>query len=307
MTAITTKLWRTPHGAVALARGSEMMALWCTSPAIVLMLATTLAPFCAVLVLSLTDYELGDLTLSWIGLANFARAIRDPEVRQAVANTFVFAGMVVPSAVCLALFFALLVNSRTKSRRLYELAFFLPITATMPVMSLVWSFLLHDRIGPITTLLQFFGVPTVQFFSNPTIILGTLAVIAVWQHMGFCFIIFLAGLTTVPAELYEAAALDGADRGWEKFRRITWPHVAPTALVAVLLTTMRTFQVFELVAVLTQGGPAGRSQVILYKTYLEAFSYFRVGYGSALTLIFVTIVGTISLIQLTFARRNRAA
>ncbi|MEZ2127918.1 MULTISPECIES: carbohydrate ABC transporter permease [unclassified Sinorhizobium] len=295
------------HAAWTARRRSETMALWCVGPAVVLITLTTLAPFAAVVLFSFTDYELGALHLDWIGLGNFAKALTDPEALQAVRNTFLFTGMVVPAAVVLGLFFALLVNARSRTRRFYEILFFLPITATMAVMSLVWSFILHERIGPVKTLFQALGLPSVDFFSDPAIVLATLAFIAVWQHMSFCFTIFLAGLTTIPKELYEAAALDGADRGWDRFRRITWPQLAPTTLVAVLLTTVRAFQVFELVVVLTEGGPAGRSDVILYKTYLEAFSYFRVGYGSALTLIFVAMIGTISLIQFLVARKERAA
>ncbi|RWX74847.1 sugar ABC transporter permease [Neorhizobium lilium] len=295
------------YGAMAARARSEQMAFWCIGPAVFLIVVTTVVPFATVLAFSFTDYQLGDAGLNWVGLANFSKALGDPQVRQAVTNTFLFAGMVVPTTVVLALFFALLVNSRTVTRRFYELVFFLPITATMPVMSLVWSFILHDRIGPIARLLQYFELPAIGFFSDPDFALGSIALIAIWQHTCFCFIIFLAGLTTIPKEMYEAAALDGADRGWEKFRRITWPQLAPTTLVAALLTTIRTFQVFELVVVLTSGGPAGRSQVILYKTYLEAFSYLRIGYGSALTLIFVAMVCAISLVQFRIARRQQAA
>ena len=177
----------------------------------------------------------------------------------------------------------------------------------MTVMSLVWSFILHERIGPVKALLDDFGLPYVSFFSDPDIVLVTLAFIAVWQHACFCFILFLSGLTTIPGELYDAAALDGTDRGWEKFRRITWPQLVPTTLLVVLLTTIRTFQVFDLVVILTQCGPSGRTEVILYRMYLEAFSYFRVGYGSALTVIFMVMIGTVTLLQFWTARRKNAA
>lgn len=306
MSAVTQAI--IPHHAAWTARRrSERMAHWCIAPATLLMILSTLLPFAAVLLLSLTDYELGDVHLDWIGLGNFVRAAKDPDVLHAVMNTFVFAAMVVPTAVGLGLFLALLVNARTKTRRFYELLFFLPITATMTVMSVVWSFILHERIGPVKVILESLGLPSVNFFSDPGVVLTTLAFIAVWQHMCFCFIIFLAGLTAIPTELYEAAALDGADRGWEQFRRITWPQLAPTTLVVVVLTTIHTFHVFDLVVVLTQGGPAGSSEVILYKTYLEAFSYFRIGYGSALILIYVAMVGLISVAQFWFAKRRHAA
>lgn len=296
-----------PLAAVAAETRQARLAHLCIAPAVVLMVLTTLIPFAAVIVLSFTDFQLGATQWDWIGLNNFARALEDHSARRAVTNTLLFTGMVVPLAVGLGLLFALLVHARRRTRRLYELLFFLPLTATMTVMALVWSFVLHGRIGPVNALLQAIGLPAIDFFSDPAAVLPTLAIIAVWQHLCFCFIIFLAGLTTIPEELYEAAALDGADRGWERFRRITWPLLAPTTLVVVLLTTIRAFQVFDLVVVLTQGGPAGRSEVILYEMYLEAFAYFRIGYGSALTLIFVAMVGIVSLAQLWVAQRRRAA
>ena len=296
-----------PLAALAAEKRQARLAHFCIAPAVLLMVFTTLVPFAAVIVLSFTDFRLGATQWNWVGLDNFARAWEDEGAQRAVVNTLLFTGMVVPLAVGLGLFFALLVHARRRTRRLYELLFFLPLTATMTVMALVWSFVLHGRIGPVNALLQSIGLPAVDFFSDPETVLPTLAIIAVWQHLCFCFIIFLAGLTTIPEELYEAAALDGADRGWERFRRITWPLLAPTTLVVVLLTTIRAFQVFDLVVVLTQGGPAGRSEVILYEMYLEAFAYFRVGYGSALTLIFVAMVGIVSLAQLWVAQRGRVA
>ena len=303
-----TSMSHTGEFAVKIARRrSEMMAFWCVSPAVLLMAVTTLAPFAAVLALSFTDYELGAIQMDWVGLANFAKILKDPTALRAVTNTLLFSGITVPLAVGLGLVLALLVNGRTKSRRIYEVLLFLPITATMTVMSLVWSFILHERIGPVKALLDAFGLPSVSFFSDPDIVLVTLAFIAVWQHACFCFILFLSGLTTIPGELYDAAALDGADWGWEKFRRITWPQLAPTTLVVVLLTTIRAFQVFDLVVILTQGGPSGRTEVILYKMYLEAFSYFRVGYGSALTVIFMVMIGAVTLLQFWAARRKNAA
>ncbi len=295
------------HGAHWQARRSERLAHICIAPAVILMVITTLAPVGAVLALSLTDYQLGALSFNWVGLDNFASALQDRGAQRAVSNTLLFAAMVVPVSVGMGLFFALLVVSRTRTRRFYELMIFLPLTTTMAAMAIVWSFVLHGRIGPVNGLMAAIGLPTIDFFSDPGAVLPSLALIGVWQHMCFCFIVFLAGLMAIPKDLYEAAALDGADCGWEKFRRITWPLLGPTTLVVVLLTTIRAFQVFDLVVVLTQGGPAGRSEVILYEMYLEAFAYFRVGYGSTLALIFIAMVGTISLLQLWYARRRRAA
>ena len=157
--------------------------------------------------------------MDWVGLANFVKILKDPAALRAVTNTLLFSGITVPLAVRLGLVLALLINGRTKVDAFTRAA--VPSNhCTMTVMSLVWSFILHERIGPVKALLDDFGLPSVSFFSDPYIVLVTLAFIAVWQHACFCFILFLSGLTTIPGELYDAAALDGTDRGWEKFRRI---------------------------------------------------------------------------------------
>ena len=174
----------------------------------------------------------------------------------------------------------------------------------MTVMAIVWSFLLHGRIGPVNALLSWLGLPTIDFLSDPDAVLASLALVGVWQLIGFNMILFLAGLTVIPRDLYEAAALDGADAAWERFRRITLPMLGPTMMVVVLLTSIRTFQVFDTVVVLTQGGPAGASDVLLYEIYLESFSYFRIGYGSALTIVYLVIVGGFAVLQVWLADRR---
>ncbi|WP_370677790.1 carbohydrate ABC transporter permease [Pleomorphomonas sp. PLEO] len=278
----------------------------CVIPALLLLIATTLFPLLAVLLLSFSDYQLGGLSLHWIGLTNFERIATSDTASRAIVNTLIFTAMVVPASVGLGLLLALLVRGRNRTRRLYELLLFLPLTATMTVMAIVWSLLLHERIGPVNAVLKALGLAPIAFLSDVETVLPSLALIAIWQQASFCFVFFLAGLTAIPGELYEAAALDRVGSGWERFRRITWPLLAPTTLVVVLLTTIKAFQAFDLVAVLTQGGPQDASLVLLYETYLEAFSYFRIGYGSALTMLFVVFVGAVSALQMWSARREIA-
>jgi len=274
-------------------------------PAVILLVLTILIPCLTVVALSFTDYQLGSLSLSWVGLENFLKIVQSHTARRALSNTLVFTAIVVPASVALGLLLALLVSARGRVRRLYELLLFLPLTATMTVMAIVWSLVLHGQIGPVNKVLTTLGFSPISFLSDAGTVLPTLAAIAVWQHTSFCFVVFLAGLTSIPGELYEAAALDRVNGAWERFRRITWPLLAPMTLVVVLLTTIKAFQVFDLVAVLTQGGPAGASEVLLYEIYLQAYSYFRIGYGSALTMLFVLMVGSVTALQVWFARRRK--
>jgi multiple sugar transport system permease protein len=290
---------------VSLRDAAALHAAVCVMPAVLLLVATTLLPLVVVLLLSFTDYQLGGTTLRFVGIGNFLRIGESANAGRAIVNTLAFTAMVVPASVGLGLVLALLVRGRGRMRRAYELLLFLPLTATMTVMAIVWSLLLHGQIGPVNVALKAAGLAPVEFLSDADTVLPSLALIAVWQQASFCFVVFLAGLTAIPGELYEAAALDRVSSGWERFRRITWPLLAPTTLVVVLLTTIKAFQVFDLVAVVTKGGPQGASEVLLYETYLQAFSYFRIGYGSALTMLFIVFVGGVSALQMWSASRRQ--
>ena len=274
------------------------------APACLLFLALILLPLITVLVLSTTDYTLASTDLSFIGLDNYQALFADDGARRALVNTLTYVGIVVPAAVALGLLLALLVHRRGRSRRFYEIVFFLPVTSTMVAMAVVWQYLLHGRIGPINAVLSGLGLPRVDFLTDPDIALYALAAIGVWQLVGFTMVLFLAGLTAIPKELYEAAALDGADRGFDRFWRISWPLLAPTTLFVAVTTSITAFQVFDSVAVLTRGGPMHATEVLLYTIYLEGFQYFEIGYASALTTVFLLFILAFSLIQIGLADRR---
>jgi multiple sugar transport system permease protein len=274
------------------------------APAAVLLICLILLPLAIVLVLSVTDYTLAAVDLSFVGLANYEQIFTDPGTRRALVNTLIYVGLVVPASVGLGLAIASLVHRRGRSRRIYEMAFFLPVTSTMVAMAVVWQYLLHGRIGPINAVLSAVGIERIDFLTDPDVALYSLVAIGIWQLVGFTMVLFLAGLTAIPREIYEAAALDGVDSGFDRFWRITWPLLAPTTLFVVVTTSITSFQVFDTVAVLTQGGPMQSTEVLLYKVYLEGFQYFEIGYASALITVFLVFVLAFSLIQIGLADRR---
>lgn len=284
----------------ALQRSAYLFVL----PATALIILLIVIPVITVLYLSVTDYTLTSPDMSFVGLSNYLSIIAEHETRTALINTVIYAAIVVPSSVCLGLILAMLVHRRGRSRRFYELVFFLPVTSTMVAMAIVWQYLLHGRIGPINAILGLVGMPPIDFLTDPTIALYALAGIGIWQLAGFTMVLFLAGLTAIPKELYEAAALDGADAGADRFLTVTWPLLAPTTLFVVITTSITAFQVFDTVAVLTQGGPMQSTQVLLYKTYQEAFQYFEIGFASALTVIFLLIILAFSALQFFVADKR---
>lgn len=269
-------------------------------PAFVLLLLTMLLPLAVLLWLSLTNYEFGGVDMDWVGLANFQKALADPIIRRSLVNTLLYVAIVVPGGVLGALLIAVLVHRRTRTRSFYEVVYFLPVTSTLIAMATVWQFLLHPSLGPVNGLLKGLGIGPVAFLSEPSTALATLAVIGIWQLLGFNMILFLAGLTAIPRDLYEAADIDGCSSGIDRFLTITWPLLGPTTMFVLVTTMITAFKIFDTVAVMTRGGPIGSTEVLLYNIYLEGFQYFHTGYAAALTFIFLAFILVFSAVQ-TFA------
>lgn len=270
-------------------------ALLFVAPACVLLAAIYILPIVVLTGFSVTDYRLGALSTRFIGFENFIMAFQDPVFVRSLKNTAIYAAILIPFGVFLALGTALLVHSRKRSRALWEVAFFLPVTATLVAMATVWQFLLHPSIGPVNAAIKWIGFEPVAFLSNPALLIPTVAIIGIWQVLGFNMVLFLAGLTAIPKDLYEAARLDGAKNPIDRFLTVTWPMLGPTTLFVVVTTSISAFKVFETVAVLTKGRFG--SETLLFDLYLEGFEYANTGYAAALTLIFLVIILILSIGQ----------
>lgn len=289
-------------GKVSASRNAQMRAeavagYVFATPALILIIGLLIAPIVVVLLLSLTDYQLGALEWSWVGLANYSDMLGDRIFLRSLGNTFIYVAIVVPGSVILGLAVAILVQERTKSKAIYQTIFFLPVTTTLIAMSVVWHFLLNPSLGPITSLTRALGLGEFDVFGDPNLVLVGLAVIGIWQLVGFNMILFLAGLTAIPRDLYDAADIDGADGAWDRFARVTWPMLGPTTLFVVVTTTITAFRVFDTVAVITHGNPQGRSDVLLYTLYKVGFQDFNMGPASAMTIAFLVFVLVIALAQ----------
>jgi multiple sugar transport system permease protein len=266
-------------------------------PAFALIVALLLAPLAALLALSVTDYRLGAMAVRLIGLENYAALFADEVFQRSLRNTFIYVAFVLPGAVFGGLGVALLIHARTRSRAFYEVAYFLPVTATLVAMATVWQFMLHPSLGPVSAFLAWAGFGQVDLLNDPSLALGTLALIGLWQVIGFNMVLFLAGLSAIPRELYEAAALDGARGGADRFLRVTWPMLGPTTMFVTVTSTITAFKVFDTVVVLTRGGPLGSTETLLYVLYLEGFQYFRTGYAAAMTVVLLAFLVLLSILQ----------
>ena len=275
-----------------------------SAPAFLLLLATVVVPVLMVGWVSLTDYRLGGLSMDVIGLGNYARLLNDPFFWGALKNSAVYTALVVPASVFGALLLATLLNSRRRSRRFYEIIYFLPVASTLTAMSIVWSYLLNGDIGPLADLMGALGLPRLNFFADGDLALIGLAIIGIWRLIGFNLILFLAGFTVIPKELDEAASLDGIDGLWDRMRYVIWPLLAPTTLVVLILSCIQAFQVFDTVAVLTNGGPYGATEMLLYKINTDTFEGLKAGYGSALTVVYLVLIGLFSAAQVIYSNRR---
>lgn len=283
-------------------RGSVLLL---TAPALVLMVVFLIGPLLAVVALSFTNYQLGAPSLSFVGIANYLEMTEDETVRISLANTLIYVGVVVPVSVGLGLGAALLIEADPSLRGFYRASYFLPVMATLIAMAIVWEFMLDARFGAVNMLLKAIGVGPFDFLHDRKLVLYTLAGIGVWQNVGFNMVLFMAGLTAVPRELYEAAAVDGAGRGFERFKLVTWPMLGPVTLFTVVITAIRAFQVFDTVKVLTEGGPNKASEVLLHTIYAEAFNFFRNGYAAALVVVFLLFIMALSAVRLFVLGRSR--
>lgn len=279
-----------------------------TAPAIVLMAVFLVGPLACVLALSFTNYQLGADSIALVGFANYVEMASDETVRISLANTLVYVGIVVPVSVALGLGVALLIERDHALRGFYRAVYFLPVMATLIAMAVVWEFMLDPRLGAVNYVLGRIGLGPYDFLHDRKLVLFTLCGIGIWQSVGFNMVLFMAGLTAIPRELYEAAAVDGARGGGARFRLVTWPLLGPVTLFTVVITAIRAFQVFDTVQVLTGGGPNKASEVLLHTIYAEAFNYFRDGYAAALIVVFLAFILALSAVRVfVLERRARGA
>ena len=275
-----------------------------SAPAIILMILLLLAPVAAVVWLSGTDYLFGAKTFNYVGFENYEKLLDDRIFWKALRNTFAYTAVVVPFSFGLGLFVAIMIQSGVTMVGFYRAAYFLPVTASILAMAIVWEFMLMPNIGLINLILDSVGAPMQNFLTQKETALLSLAAIGIWQLTGFNMVLFMAGLVAIPRHLYEAAAIDGADSAWERFRLITWPMLGPVSLFVVVISAIRSFQVFDTVEVLTAGGPNKESEVLLHIMYLEGFAWFRTGYAAAITVVFLLFVLLMTLAQIGLIGRR---
>jgi ABC-type sugar transport system permease subunit len=238
----------------------------------------------------------------WAGLANY-RGLWSAEFAEVLLNTALYSVGVVVLSQGLGLALAVLLNDRTRLGALFQASIFSSYVVSWVAVSLLWIWLLDPQYGLVAYLLRLVGLPAVNWLGDHRVALWSLVLVTVWKTVGYPMVIYLAGLQAIPGDVYEAAALDGAD-GWRRFRHITWPLLTPTTLFLVITLTIASFQGFDIVKIMTQGGPVTATMIYVYYIYEQAFQYFKLGKASAAVVVFFALILGLTAAQWWFFRRR---
>ncbi|MDQ0614486.1 multiple sugar transport system permease protein [Microbacterium sp. W4I4] len=276
------------------ARKASAIALMFLLPYLLLFLAFRIVPALGGIGLSLADYSLtGDIT--YVGGENFARLFADELFWNALRVTIIYSLIAVPLVVVVSLLMANLASRSIRGIKVYRSAFFLPVITSLVTTAVIWQWIYSSQ-GPLNWFLGLFGVPAVPWLASGFAVLPALAIVAMWSRFGYDMLILMAGMLDIPQDYYEAAGLDGAN-AWQKFRHITLPGLRRPLFFVVILEIVASFQVFDLIYVMTGGGPVTASYSLVYMIYDQGFGYFNFGYASAAGVVLLVITMVIAAVQ----------
>ena len=243
----------------------------------------------------------------FVGLDNYRDMLHDEDYRRSIINTFYFTGGSVPLQMILGLGIALLVNQPIRFRGLWRTFYYLPVVTPFVVQAILWKWLYNGQFG----LFNFYLLKThlisepLLWLSDQNLAMPAVILMIVWGSTGFSMVVYLAGMQAIPEDLYEAAEIDGAG-AWSRFWHVTLPMLAPTTLFLLVMGIIGSFQVFTQIFVMTQGGPVGRTEVMVYFIYRSAFEFYEMGYASTLAFGLFAILLVVTYFQLRFYRKALA-
>lgn len=262
----------------------------------------TLIPIAFSLALAFMHWD-GANRISWVGLENFAELMDDETFWIALKNTLIYVAGTVPLTLITSLGLALLLNQPLVGRDIFRTIFFFPYVASLVAVAVVWNLLFFPSAGPVNEFLRAIGVMNPpRWAASVDWALPTVIMASIWKGMGYYMVIYLAALQGIPGILYEAADIDGAN-AWQKFRYVTLPMLTPATFFISVMLTISSFKVFDLIMVMTGGGPGRATNVLVIHTYNTAFREFRFGYSSAIAMVLFALVLGITIMQFYMERR----
>lgn len=276
-------------------------------PALLFVLLMMVVPVLYTVRLSLFEWSMSAVSPPvFVGFANYAALFRDQRFWDATVNTFYFTIVALAIEVALGLAVALLLNRKFKGKNIAKTVMLLPMVATPVAMGMVWMLMYEPSIGAANMLLKALGLKPQLFLASMTQVIPSLILVDVWQWTPMVSLILLAGLSTLPADPYESADVDGAN-AWQKFIHITLPLLMPTIVIATMLRLIDVLKTYDIIYATTQGGPNLKSETLNIYGYVLGFQYFKFGYASALLVVFFLIVLALTLLLIMFRNRTRDA
>ena len=270
-------------------------------PAVIIAVVFTYLPSCYVFFLSFKDWDLISPVKENAGFSNYVRLLAsDSDFWNSLLRTFLYTVFFIPSTLILSLFIAIRILGLGKFKGFFQSMFFIPSVTSISVISLVWSYLFNPQIGPVNNFLSMLGVSESnlpQWLDSTTLALPTVAVIGVWQNIGFMTLLFISGLQNIPSAYYEVAQIDGAKRS-TMFFRITLPLLSPVLYYVVFMLIINSFKMFDIISIMTKGRPQGTTNVVLYYIYQQGFQFFDAGLAAAASwMVFMLLLGVFILQQ----------
>jgi len=241
--------------------------------------------------LSFTKWDLLS-SIEFAGLKNYIEIFSSPDFYQILGNTVIFAVVTTVFGVSIPLFLACLLNAKLKFAEFFKTVYFLPFITPMVVLAIVWAWIFDPNAGLMNYILR----THINWLFDTHWAMAAVIIVSVWKLIGYNMVIFLAGLTAINSSLYEAAKIDGADE-LKTFAQITVPQLSPTIFFVTIITTISSFQVFDLIYLMTQGGPLNSTNVLVYSLYQSAFEYFDIGQASAIAYVLFVIIFVLTIIQ----------
>lgn len=271
-------------------------------PNLLIFMIFTVFPVLATFGISFTSWDLLG-SMEWIGIKNYLDLFHDETFLKVTGNTFYFTAVSVPLCLIISFFMAVLLDSKIKFLKLWRAIYFLPVISSMVVVAIVWNWLYNPQFGLVNYFLGLLGIEGPAWLSDTTWAMPAVIITNIWKNMGYNMMLFLAGLQSISSSYYEAAELDGANF-WQKTRYITLPMISFTTLFVVITSVIGSFRVFDLVMMMTDGGPARSTSVMVHYLYQNAFSYFKMGYACAQAVVLTLIVLILTLLQFKFVKVN---
>lgn len=272
-------------------------------PATVIILAVIVFPWIFTVFMSMQDWKVSGET-EFVGLDNFITLAKDERFRESLVHTLWFTVLAVVTPIVLGTFAALVFHREFPFRGVLRTVFVMPMMATPVAVSLVWKMMFHPQLGVLNYLLSLVGIPPSAWVFSPDTVIPTLVMVEVWHWTPLVMLIVLGGLAGLPKEPYESAVIDGANE-WHMFRFITLPLLWPYIMIALIIRTIDALKVFDIIFVISEGGPGTASETLNIFLYLQAFQFYKIGYASAVVVIFFFIVVLLSLLLLYTRQKSK--